>query len=741
MATRKQENFYSKIVKWLWIGLLAAVVSIPLFFLAVKYNFLNLFGGMPGLRELENPDPDLASVVYSADGVALGRYFSYNRNPVDYDELSPYLVQALVATEDRRYYSHSGIDLKGLVRAFVNSFVLRRNREGGSTITQQLAKMLWETRSERYEGFLSRIRGFDHLIVKTKEWLMAIRIERSYTKEEILGMYFNTMPFGNNAFGIRVASRTYFGKLPAELDLHEAALLVGVVNGPSFFNPLRHPERAKRRRNWVIRQMYVNGYIDWTQFEEFTGKPLGLNYSNETEADGMTAFFVHSVLKKEAMEWAEDNGYNLYRDGLRLITSIDSRMQKHAEKAVRTHMSELQELFYSDWGNVEPWRRLGDEYIEQAWKRSPRYAKLAAVYGPDHDSIDIIAHTPVNMRVFSWTGDRDTVMTPIDSVKYYKKILHAGFMAMDPHTGQIKAWVGGSDYSHFQYDHVKQGKNQPGSTFKPFVYATAIENGYSPCYTVTDAPVAFPNPGANPPFWMPENSSDAYNGQTMTLRQALGRSINRIAALMMSRVGVENVIDMARRLGVESELQPVMSLSLGTSDVSLFEMLGAYSAFVNAGGWIEPHALIRIEDKFGRTVYEASPRSKDALSEETAYLMLYMLRGAVEEEGGTARGLDPFLKENNEIGAKTGTTSDYADGWFIGVTEDLTAGVWVGGDDRAIHFPSIAHGQGAVMAMPIWEMFMMEVYNDPALRIEKKPFKRPSTPVSLNLDCEDAQEE
>lgn len=737
MSSQKQVNLYAKLIKWLWICLLVMAMSIPLFFIAVQHNFLSLFGGMPALSELENPDPDIASIVFSSEGSVLGKYFSYNRNPVDYDELSIYLVQALVATEDRRYYRHSGIDLKGLVRAFINSFVLQRNREGGSTITQQLAKMLWETRSKKYEGRLGRIPGFRHLINKTKEWLIAIRIERSYTKEEILAMYFNTMPFGNNTFGIRVASRAYFNKLPAELDLHESALLVGVVNGPSFFNPIRHPERAVRRRNWVIRQMYVNKYIDRPLFEEFSGKPIGLNYFNETEPEGMAAFFVHTVLKNDLNRWAEDNGYNLNIDGLSIYTSIDSRMQQHAEKAVRDHLGELQQLFYADWGRTEPWNHLGETYIDLAWKRSSHYARLESQYGEGHDSISIIANTPVSMRVFAWTGDKDTVMTPLDSVKYFKKILHPGFMAMDPHNGHIKAWVGGSDYRYFKYDHVKQGKNQPGSTFKPFVYATAIENGYSPCYTATDAPVTFQSPGANPPFWMPENSSNAYNGQTMTLRQALGRSVNRIAAWMMSRVGVENVIDMARRLGIESELQPVMSLSLGTSDVSLFEMLGAYSVFVNDGAWTEPHALLKIEDKFGNVVYESSPKTKDAISEETAYVMLHMLRGTVEEEGGTARGLDPLLKENNEIGAKTGTTSDYADGWFIGITEDLVAGAWVGGDDRAIHFPNIVHGQGAVMAMPIWEKFMLEVYNDNALRIEKKPFERPSTPVSFNLDCEE----
>jgi penicillin-binding protein 1A len=712
MASKAVQNYYINVVKWLWKGFLIIVILIPLFFLSVKINLFNLYGGLPSLRDLENPDPDIASVILSADGDILGKYAIYNRSPVDYEELSPYLVQGLVATEDRRYYSHSGIDLVGLMRAFINSFVLQRNREGGSTITQQLAKMLWETRSERYEGYLSENKYLNHLIIKTKEWLVAIQIERSYTKNEIISMYFNTMPFGNNTFGVRVAALTYFNKLPSELDIHEAALLVGIVNGPSLFNPIRHPERATRRRNWVIRQLYTNNYINRELYENNLAKDLSLNITREDHTEGMATYF-RAVLREELRPWARTNGINLDRDGVKIYTSIDSRIQKHAEDAVKKHMAWLQEAFNREWNNSNPWDSFGgDEYVDRVWKRSGHYLNLIKKYGMNSDSLEIMAREPQRMRVFTWSGEKDTIMTPLDSIKHYKKMLQTGFMAMEPHSGQIKAWVGGIDIRHFQYDHVKMGKNQPGSTFKPILYATAVENGYSPCFPLKDAPVTYPNPGGSPPFWTPENSSEKYNGETMTMRQALARSINRIAASMIQRVGIDNVVDMAQRLGISSALTPVMSLSLGSSDVSLMEMVGAYSVFVNDGVWIEPHALLRIEDKYGNILYEASPKSRDAISDETAYTMLYMLRGLVEEEGGTGQGLDPFLRQDNEIGGKTGTTSDHADGWFIGVTEDLVAGAWVGGDDRAIRFKNIQHGQGAVMAMPIWEKFMINVYKD-----------------------------
>lgn len=723
----------------MWKGVLIILILIPLFFISVNYNLFNLYGGLPGLSELENPDPDLASVIYSEDGVILGKYFSFNRNPIDFDDLSPNLVNALIATEDRRYLSHSGIDLIGLTRAFVNYVILQKNREGGSTITQQLAKMLWETRSEKYEGHLSKVPNLNGLLIKTKEWLVAIKIERSYTKKEIISMYFNTMPFGNNTYGIKVAAKTYFNKLPSELNIHEAALMVGIVNGPSLFNPVRHPERSIKRRNWVIWQMFNNDYIARNEYEKHKNADLDLNFTRENHSQGLAPYF-RMVLRQQLKPWAEQQGFNLDKGGLSIYTSLNSRMQTYAEQAMQAHMKKLQNLFFEHWQGQEPWTDQNfqplEGYIERVWRQTDYYRQLIIKYGPTSDSIGYYANVPKKMTVFSWEGEKDTLMSSLDSIRYFKQFLHAGMMAMDPHTGQIKAWVGGLNYKYWQYDHVKQGKNQPGSTFKPIVYATAIENGYSPCFEVVDAPVTFPNPGANPPNWTPRNATTQYNGQKMTLKQAMARSVNRIAAFIMNKIGPENVVDMARRLGIESDLEPVMSLSLGSSDVSLYEMIGAYSTFVNDGTWIEPYGLLRIEDKFGNVIYQKNPTTREAISEENAYIMLDMLRGTVEQHGGTAYRLAPELKENNQIGAKTGTTSDFADGWFIGVTEDLVAGVWVGGDDRSVRFKTIQDGQGAVMAMPVWQYFMLKVYQDTQLNIKKKPFMQPKRPISLELDCD-----
>lgn len=439
------------------------------------------------------------------------------------------------------------------------------------------------------------------------------------------------------------------------------------------------------------------------------------------------------------MSWCEDNGHDLWEDGLRIYTTIDSRMQQYAENAVSEHVKKLQKMFYEQWGNRNPWvdddgRELRD-YIDIALKRTPRYRELMERYGEGSDSVDIILKTPYEMTVFSWDGEIDTVLSPIDSLKYYKKFLHCGFMAMDPHSGQIKAWVGGINHKYFQYDHVKQGTRQPGSTFKPIVYTAAIANGYSPCYEVVDAPVTFNLPGQDPPTWTPPNSSGRYTGDRMTIREAMARSVNSITGYVMKSIGAQNVVNYGKRLGISTPLDPVPSLCLGTSDVSLYDMLGAYSTFVNEGVYTEPYFITRIEDKTGKILQEFPPRTREAINVETAYLMIHMLKGATEVSQGTAQGLSMDIREGNEIGAKTGTTNNASDGWFIGVTENMVAGAWVGGDDRSIHFSSWYNGQGARTAMPIWENFMRTVYEDQELGIGKGPFKQPKRQLSIEIDC------
>ncbi|MFW5761958.1 MAG: transglycosylase domain-containing protein, partial [Cyclobacteriaceae bacterium] len=525
MKLKEKFRGLSRLTRITWILFIALVLIIPIYYWSVKVNLFNLYGELPSLESLENPDPVLASLLISSDGKTLDKYFQLNRNPVDYDELSPYLEQALVGTEDRRFYSHSGIDLIGLTRAFVSTVILMRNPQGGSTITQQLAKMLWETRSEEYQGILSKIPYLNLLIIKTKEWIIAVQIEKSYTKKEIISMYFNTMPFGNNTFGIKVAAETYFNKQPIHLQVHEAALLVGILNGPSFFNPVRHPERAQRRRNWVLRQMYKNGYITETTYQKALENGLDLKYRPQGRQDDLIAY-LKGVLRTELRSWAAKNNFDLYQDGLKIYTTIDSRMQNYAEEAVQSHLRYLQNAFNAEWQGREPWA--GDkDYIQRIWRNTDYYRQLVRRFGANSDSVRFYANLPRPQSVFSWDGEKEVNMSPLDSIRYYKKFLHTGFMAMNPSNGQIKAWVGGIDYNYFKYDHVKQGRNQPGSTFKPFVYTTAIANGYSPCFKIMDAPVTYEIPGADPPYWTPNNATDKYDGEFVTLKQALRRSMNR----------------------------------------------------------------------------------------------------------------------------------------------------------------------------------------------------------------------
>ncbi|MDN5204060.1 transglycosylase domain-containing protein [Fulvivirgaceae bacterium BMA10] len=737
----KTKSIYNKIVKGLWIAFIGVLLLVPIYVISVNHNFLNLYGGMPNLRELDNPKDELSSQLFSADGELLGKYFlpNSNRTPIIYEDLSPNLINALLAAEDIRFHDHSGIDLRGVMRGIVG-FVTFTKRGGGSTITQQLAKNLFGTRSdERYKGALTNMGIIGLGVVKTKEWILSVILESKYTKEEIMAMYLNTVPFGNNSFGIKVASKTYFNTTPDSLTIPEAAVLVGLVNAPSRFNPVRFPDRATRKRNRIIDQMLKYDYISQNECDSLKALELGLNFRVENHNEGPAPYF-RAEAQKFLKKWARENNQDLYEGGLKIYTSIDSRLQKLAEESVVEHMVELQEKFDEHWKGRNPWI---DEnwkeiknFIEDEAKKAPRYRQLVNKYGRGSDSIDIVMNLPREMTVFSWGGEKDTVLSPMDSIRYFKRFLHTGFMAMDPHTGQVKAWVGGINHKYFQYDHVRQGSRQPGSTFKPFVYATAIEYGLPPCLKVANVPVTFPLPGQNPPIYTPENSTNDYDGEKMTIREAMARSINRITAYLMKRVGPENVVQKAKLMGIQSELDAVPSLCLGVSPVSLFELVGAYGTFVNEGVWIKPSFITRIEDKDGNVLYNPTPTTVEALSEEHAYIMLHMLKGSTEVEGGTGQGLGWFLKEGNEIGAKTGTTQNASDGWFMGVTKDLVAGAWVGGDNRSIHFRSWVEGQGARTAMPIYKKFLTKIYQNEELGYEKGPFKRPVKRLPMELDCD-----
>jgi penicillin-binding protein 1A len=734
-----KSNTIKKIVWGSWIAFLSLLLLIVTFVYMVSIDSFGWFGPMVDVHTLENPKQEYASELYTEDLATIGKFFHENRTPVRYEDIAPDMIHALVATEDVRFENHSGVDLQGTFAIALYS--LRGIKRGSSTLSQQLAKNLFDTRSSQYEGALAKKSDkIKMLINKTKEWMVAIALEKYYTKKEIMTMYLNTVHFGSGAYGVKVASKTFFNTTPDKLKLHEAAMLVGVLKGPSVFNPVFNPDTALSRRNTVLEQMQKYKYIGATRCRSTKAIPLSLQYEVENHNTGLATYF-RSQITPYLLHWCEEKGLDLYADGLKIYTTIDLRMQQHAEAAVGEHMKTLQQKFFAYWKNQTPWR---DEnmkeipnFIENAAKKSARYKQLKLAYGEEESAILRQMNRKIPMRIFSWNGNRDTLLSPMDSIRYYKKFLQAGFMAMDPLNGHIKAWVGGINHRHFKYDHVKQGKRQPGSTFKPFVYAAAIDIGnYSPCYEIADLPVTFET--ADGKTWQPENSNDVYSGKYYTLRQAMANSINSIAAHLVKQFGPETIAQYAKRMGVQSPMQAVPSIYLGVFDASVYEMVGAYSTFVNQGLWTEPFYILRIEDRDGNVLQNFIPKKVEALDAESAYLMTYLLRGATEEEGGTALGLSKWglLGTGGEMGGKTGTTQHHADGWFMGITPHLVAGAWVGGDDRSIHFRTIEEGQGARMAMPIWGLFMSKVFADPKTGLKQEKFPRPEKPLSVEIDCE-----
>lgn len=745
---------YAKFIKFLYRFFIGGTVAVILFIVAVNVNFLWLFGGMPSLQELENPKSQNASLIISEDGQEIGKYFRENRNPLEFEQLPLNIINTLVSTEDARFTSHSGIDIRSMMRVVFSL----GTAGGGSTISQQLAKNLFHTRSIEfgeddpvYIGLLMKIDGLRTVIAKVKEWILAIKLERRYTKQEIMAMYLNEVSFGNNAYGIQVACRTYFQKDIQHVSLTEAATLIGLLQNPSLYDPRVRPEKTLERRNTVLGQLAKYDFILPEELDKLRETPLNLHYKVENQNTGAAPYFREAIrsevlrtLKEINKDRPEDQQLNLYTSGLRIYTSIDSRMQKFAEESVREHMQAEQKLFYAHWQGRNPW--VNEEmkeikgFLRDAMKRTQRYRDLMEAYENDEFKVWEELNKPVRMSVFTYDGDKDTTFSSMDSLRYYKKILNCGFMAMDPTNGHVKAWIGGINYKYFKFDHISQSRRQPGSTFKPFVYGAAIENEIiTPCDELVDEPVTFgEEDGLTGTTWTPQNSDGKYSYEKLKMRRAMGLSINSISAKLMKQLGPDKIADFAHKCGITSPLNEVPSLCLGASEVSLMDQVTAYSTLANGGEKTDPILILKITDKVGNVLREFSPPAKAVIKPETAYLMTYMLQGAVLEPGGTAEGLKRTgIVAGNEIGAKTGTTSNFSDGWFMGVTQKLVAGVWVGGDDRSIHFRSLALGQGAKMAMPVYAKFMEKVYGDASLSIEgyrKMPFIKPEN-FTFDFTC------
>jgi len=790
-ASKKSEkNNYRKLVILFWIIILGPIVAFTVLMLAASNSDL------PKTAELANPKTNLATEVYTADKVVIGRYYRENRSDVKFDRLPDHLVNALVATEDARYYDHSGIDFIGTTRAVA----YMGSKGGGSTISQQLAKMLFT--GDYTKNFTERVWQ------KLQEWIIAARLEKRYTKDEIIALYLNRYDFINQAVGIKSAAEIYFNKPVDSLNVQESAMLVGMLKNSALYNPLRREQLVIDRREVVMNQMVKYGFLEEAAYDSLRQLPLGLDFQRVSHDEGMAPYFREVVRKKvtNLLDEKDEEGnyvltnsdgenYDLYGDGLKIYTTLDSRMQQYAENAVETHIAgELQKDFWHDltkrryknfpfYNGIDP--RDMERIMNSAVKESRRYKMMTGNLCPDcerpahyiepvmqegkdmfhcmeeeggcghywrrlpEDSVMQVFEEPTEMKVFSYGGDIDTTMSPLDSIRYHKAFLHAGLMSMDPQTGFVRAWVGGVDFKHYKFDNVYQSRRQVGSTFKPFVYATAIRFGEHPCTEYPNQKICIDMPEGQPQ-WCPDNSDFEY-GEMVTLEYALANSINTITAMLIKKYGPEPVIQLARDMGIESPLPAVPSIALGVAEVKLYEMVAAYSALVNKGVYIEPILITRIEDKNGNMIFEASPETREALDERSAYITLEMMKGVVDgaynrekdETMGTGVRLrmDVASRKYDNIkvpmAGKTGTTQNNTDGWFMGLTPELVTGVWVGAQDPTVRFSRTYYGQGANTGLPIYGYYMQDVYADDSLNISKEDFAQPDVEIGIDLNCTD----
>ena len=726
-------NKFSKYIRLTWLLVWSPVLII---FLIISFISLEIFIDLPSVAELQNPKSNLATVIYSSDDKTLGKYYAENRVSVKYYELDKDLVNALIATEDARFFDHSGVDLRALGRAVFGAVTGKSSSGGGSTLSQQLAKMMFPREK------LSKPKM---ILQKLKEWVIAARLEKNFTKDEILALYLNKFDFLNQAVGVKSAAQIYFNRNQDSLEIQQAAMLIGMAKNPSLFNPIKKADTTLHRRNVVMMQMVVNGFLSKEKYDSLKVLPLGVIFHPEDHNDGLAPYFREYLREYFLKDWCAkhinpetNKPYNIYRDGLKIYTTIDSRMQQYAEEAVNEHMTDLQKMFTKECKTKKnapfAWN-VNKQQIENimmsSMKRSDRYRSMKKM-GFSKEQMLAEFQKPVSMSVYSLRGDIDTIMSPWDSIRYYKSFLHTGFVSIEPSTGYVKAWVGGVNHRHFKFDHAKVGKRQVGSTFKPFVYALAIQEGYSPCYQVANVRTCIETPGQ--PAWCPDNSDgNKGTGKMVTLRYALAGSINYVTAWVMKQFGPDAVITLVRRLGITAPIEAVPSIALGTPDISVFEMVAANATFANKGTYIQPSFITRIEDKNGKVLEEFFPTTDEVFSEEKAYAMIQLMRGVVDF--GTGTRLRFRFNLRNEIAGKTGTTQNNADGWFMGLTPDLVAGCWVGGEERSVHFNSTNEGQGASMALPIWGKFFQKVYADPSLKVSKNGFVKPKNMGDMQLDC------
>ncbi len=765
-AEAKKKKKIKKIIRILWILLITPIISVILLFYLISKGQM---GFMPSIEELANPKSVLATEIISSDNKVLGSYFKENRTKVEYNDISPNIINALIATEDSRFYEHSGIDYKSLGRVIFKTIIGgNQNAGGGSTVTQQLAKMLFPRERNQTKIQIA--------FRKLREWVIAVKLEKYYTKEEILAMYLNKFDFLNLAVGIKSASQIYFNETPASLRIEQAAMLVGMAKNPSLFNPLRRPDTVLHRRNVVLSQMKKYHYIDKASFDSLKVLPLKLDFHKADHKEGIAQYFReylrlaltthkpkkenywnHQQYYEDSLEWENNplygwcnkntkpdgTNYDIYSDGLKIYTTVNYKMQTYAEEAMTEHLGGyLQKQFFKEKKNSKkaPFAsNVSQKEIEtierNAIKQSERYRVLKKNH-MSKDSIDIIFNTPIKMSIFSWKGDIDTIMSPLDSIKYYQYYLRSGFMSVEPQTGYVRAYVGNINFKHFQFDMVKLGHRQVGSTFKPFIYTLAMQNGFSPCYKIPNIPVTFDMPDGQPaytPKFSTAKWTEKTNGKMITLKYGLGHSLNQISAWVLKKFSPQAAIKIARSMGIVSPIDPYPSLCVGIPEVTLYEMVGAYTSFADKGVFTKPIFVTRIEDKDGNVIASFKAHKKEAISEQTAYLMIEMMRGVVRF--GTSVRLRYKYGLTNDIAGKTGTTNNNSDGWFIGITPRLIAGAWVGGEVRSIHFNSTNLGGGHSMALPIYALFMQKVYADSTLGYSKEDiFEKPEY-MNVETDC------